>query len=102
MRRLLVTASVVPSSPILVTMMEALSPSETSALTTATRRNVPHEAILLAHSYFRQPKLKLLIIKEMTKSRFLFLEDSSTLAAIEDIQEGGFSMYHFRRVLWNH
>jgi hypothetical protein len=36
-RRLLVTASVVPISPILVTlMMEALSSSETSVLTRAT------------------------------------------------------------------
>jgi hypothetical protein len=36
-RRLLVTASVVPSSPIIVTLMkEALSSSETSVLTRAT------------------------------------------------------------------
>jgi hypothetical protein len=36
-RRLLVTAGVVPSSPILVTLMkEALSSSETSVLTRAT------------------------------------------------------------------
>jgi hypothetical protein len=48
--RLLVTANVVPSSLVLVTlMMEALSSSEMSTLTRTTRRKIPEDGILYSH-----------------------------------------------------
>jgi hypothetical protein len=49
-RRLLVTASVVSSSPILATLMkEALSFPETSVHIGATQRNIPEDTILHSH-----------------------------------------------------
>jgi hypothetical protein len=49
-RRLLVTARVVPSSPILVTLIkEAQRSSETSVLTRSTGRNIPVDTILHSH-----------------------------------------------------
>jgi hypothetical protein len=51
--RLLVTANVVPSSPIPVTLeMEALRFSETSVLARSARRNIPEDGIL--HSQCRE------------------------------------------------
>jgi hypothetical protein len=52
MLQLLVTANIVPNSPILVTlMMEVIRFSETSVHARATRRNIPEGGILHSHSY---------------------------------------------------
>jgi hypothetical protein len=47
--RWLVTAIVVPSSPILDTMMESVSPSEMYVPTRATRRHIPEGDMLHSH-----------------------------------------------------
>jgi hypothetical protein len=50
MLRLLVTANVVPSSPILVTLMvEVVCSSETLALTRPTQHHIPEVNILHSH-----------------------------------------------------
>jgi hypothetical protein len=73
MRRLLVTANVVPSSTILVTLMQdAPNSSETSVLARTTLRNIPEGSILYSHR------------RENLKSYFLvfvyFLQSNAVIA----------------------
>jgi hypothetical protein len=65
---MLVTASVVPSSPILVAlMMEAIRFSETSVITRATGRNIPEDTILqITLSSYKTNKVRDIRVLEIT------------------------------------
>jgi hypothetical protein len=93
--RLLVTASVVPSSPILVTLMvEALSSSETSFLTKATWCNLPEDAIL---QYYFNPIMKHGKIN-LTASNFLLFQNRSRDRSLSTV--AGYELHVSGSIPW--
>jgi hypothetical protein len=94
--------SVVPSSPVLVTlMMEALSSSETSVLTRATLRNIREDAIL--HSHCRK-NLKyctfIMCVKFHVSEIFLIVDICDrtrilTVHTVGTLKDGRFNVKHY-------
>jgi hypothetical protein len=73
--KLLFTANVVPSSPILVTLVkEAIFPSETSVPTRAPQRNIPEDGIIHSH---RSENFKLYILSSVQNAAFRRLDCDS-------------------------
>jgi hypothetical protein len=81
-RRLLVAASVVPSSPIHVILMkEALASSETSVLIRASRRIISEDTILLSH---RRENLKSYTCSNFSSSSVFFFSLRAALFLTPD------------------
>jgi hypothetical protein len=80
-RLLLVTANVVPSSPILVSlMMEALRSSETTVLTRIIRRTIPDDGILHSHRRENLKPYKSPTLLGYCSPRYLLPHDPSVLS----------------------
>jgi hypothetical protein len=77
---LLVTASVVHTSPILVTLIkEALSSSETPFLTRGKHRNIPEDGILHSH---RRENLKSYTVQQEIQTQ----QEQVSIEACQELQ----------------
>jgi hypothetical protein len=69
--QLIITTNIVPSSPILVTLMRvALRSTEMTILTTATRRNMPDNGILQNDCQLRNKNAWICHVSDITSRKF--------------------------------
>jgi hypothetical protein len=73
MHRLLVTATIVPSSPIVTLKKEGINSYETSVLTRATWCNIPEDAILHYYFHFQGSESEKLLIRFCLKLKAAFV-----------------------------